>query len=103
METKTINIDIEVVYYWFDLDGGILHQNGDYEKIKKAIQEGDYETFMKYYHYYNYEYKFDNKGGNCTFLPDEAVIFYNNEWVGDMTITSRTGFYMITDEDCHME
>lgn len=103
MKPKTINIDVEVVYYWFDLDNGITHKNGDYDKITQAIQDGDYSTFMDYYHKYNYDYKFDNKGGNMTFFPDEAAIFYNDEWVGDMAITSRTGFNMITDFECYVE
>lgn len=103
MENKTINIDIEVVYYWFDLDNGVLHRNGDYEKIVKTIEEGDYSTFMKYYEFYNYKYHFDNKGGNCTFFPDEAAIFFNDEWIGDINITGRTGFNMITDFECYVE
>lgn len=102
MEIKTINIDIEVVYVWFDLNEGITHQNGDYEKITEAIINGDYSTFMKYYKKYNYDYKFDNNGGGITFFPDTAAIFYNNEWVGDMDITGRTGFNMITDFECYI-
>ena len=102
MENKTINIDIEVIYIWFDVDNGALHHNGDYEKVIKAIQDGDYKTFMQFYKKYNYDYKFDNKGGIASFFPDSAPIFYNGEWVGDMDITGRTGFNMITDYECYI-
>ena len=102
METKTINIDIEVVYIWFDLDNGIAHQNGDYEKITEALKNGDYHTFMDYYQKYNHDYQFDNHGSSITFFPDTAAIFYNYEWVGDMDITGRTGFNMITDYECYV-
>lgn len=103
MENKTINIDIEVVYAWFDLDGGATHKNGDYEKITQAIAEGDYSTFMDYYRKYNYHYEFDNRGRAITFFPDEAAIFFNDEWIGDINITGRTGFNMITDSECYVE
>ena len=93
MKEHTINIDIEVVYFW--TDHLILRQNGDAKKVTKAIEDGDYDTFMKYYNYYNYEYPYDNKGGSTVFFPDRAAIFYKDEYVGDIDITKPLGFSMI--------
>ena len=90
---NTINIDIEIVYYWFD--HLILRQNGDAVKVNNAIQNGDYNTFMKYYNYYNYEYKYDNNGGSIIFFPDVATIYYQDENIGYIDITNPIGFNMI--------
>ena len=94
---NTINVDIEVVYYWFDLDNGIVTLNGDDKIIEEAILNGDFTTFIKYQQYYNYEYKFDNHGGNITFFPNEALIYYNDIYVGQIFVTNETGFNMITE------
>lgn len=94
--SNTINIDVEIIYFWFDHI--LLRENGDAEKFTKAIVDGDYETFMKYYDYYNnkYKYEYDNNGGMICFFPDKAAIFYQNEFVGHIDITSPLGFSMIT-------
>ena len=98
MNNKTINIDIEVIYSWFDFDNQVLHRTGDYNKIFNAIENGDYDTFIQYYKKYNYNY--NNQNEDIRFFPDTAPIFYNGEWIGDMDITCRTGFNMITDNKC---
>ena len=47
---KTINVDIEVVYFWFD-NQNILKNNGDAKIITEIIEEGNYREFMRFYHY----------------------------------------------------
>ena len=39
-----------VAYYWYD--HLLLRENGDAEKVQKAIKEHDFETFMSFYHKY---------------------------------------------------
>lgn len=39
-----------VTYYWYD--HMLLRENGDAEKVQKAIREHDFETFMSFYHKY---------------------------------------------------
>lgn len=93
MKNNTINVDIEIVYFWFD--HLILRENGDAEKVTNAIINGDYDIFMKYYNYYNYVYNYNNNGGSITFFPDVAAIFYQDEYIGNINITNPLGFSMI--------
>lgn len=95
MDQNTINIDVEIIYFWFD-NNNILSQNGDDQLVNKAIEEGDYETFMKFYNYYNNEYKYDSKGGAVIFFPNEAALFYRDECIGQINIIEPLGFSMIT-------
>ena len=87
MSDKTLNVDIEVIYYWYD-DEKVLEETGKKEIIERAINEGDYSTFMLFYHSLN-------KGFNC-FLPPVADLIYNDELIGHVNITNKTGFNMIT-------
>ena len=93
---KTINVDIEVVYFWFD-NQNILNNNGDAKIISEIIKEGNYKEFMRFYHYYNEELEWDNNGKSITFFPKEAAIYFQNEYIGDIDITIPTGFNMITE------
>ena len=96
---KTINVDISVIYNWYD--HLLLRENGDAEKVTKTIENGDYETFMKFYNDYNnrYTYCYDDEEYPMIFFPDTAAIWYHDEIVGDIDITTPVGFNMITDSD----
>ncbi len=87
---NTINVDIEVVYFWYD--HLLLRKNGDAEKVTQAIENGDYDTFMMYYNKYNNKYNKDD----LIFFPEYASIFYRDSWVGTIDITTPIGFSMIT-------
>lgn len=94
IETNTINIDVEVVYYWFD--HLLLRENGDAKIVTNAINNGDYDLFMTFHNYYNKTYSYDNEGGNLCFFPDTAAVFYNDELIGEFNITNPVAFRMIT-------
>lgn len=93
---KTINVDIEVVYFWFD-NQNILNNNGDAKIVTEIIEEGNYEEFMRFYHYYNEELEWDNNDKLIIFFPKIAAIYFQNEYIGDIDITYPTGFNMITE------
>ena len=93
---KTINVDIEVVYFWFD-NQNILKNNGDAKIITEIIEEGNYREFMRFYHYYNEELECDNNEKSTIFFPEMAAIYFQNEYIGDIDITIPTGFNMITE------
>lgn len=90
---NTINVDIEVVYFWYD--HLLLRKNGDAEKVTQAIENGDYDTFMMYYNKYNNKYNKDD----LIFFPEYASIFYRDSWVGTIDITTPVGFSMITSSE----
>lgn len=91
----TINVDIEVDYFWFD-NQDILKNNGDAELVDEVILEGNYDAFMEFYQYYN-NLGYDNeKQQDKVWFPDKAPIYFQDEYVGDIIITEPTGFNMIT-------
>ena len=96
-DLKTINIDVSIVYYWYD--HMVLRQNGDAEKVTEAIAEGDYDTFIKYYNYYNYTYEYEGESGSITFFPSHAALYYHDEVVGMIDITEPLGFSMICESE----
>jgi hypothetical protein len=57
--------------------------------IRKAIQNGDYDTFHEYYVRY----------GNA-FFPDTASISSDHEIIGRVTIDNPAGFALITYNEC---
>ena len=58
----------------------------------KAIQEGDFTVFQKYYYGYNFEY-------GCYF-PSTANLQYKDTIVGHINILNEIGFNMITKYKC---
>ena len=92
---KTINIDIAVIYQWYD--HLILRDNGDAEKVTAAIENGDYETFMYYYNKYPpFKSYYDDEEISVPYFPDTAYIWYQDQLIGNIDITNPLGFSMIT-------
>ena len=76
-----------VFYEWYD--HLLLRENGDAEKVEKAIKEHDFDTFKKFYDQY----------GN-RFFPAHATIYdSDDEWIGEVFVNTRGGFNMITDSE----
>lgn len=90
---KTINVDIEVLYFWYD--HLILRENGDAQKVTDIINNGDYEAFMRYYHTYNTKY-YSKDGDKILFFPPTAALFYQDQLIGEIDILNPLGFSMIT-------
>lgn len=75
---------VEVTYYWYHH----MMNDKDRKTIQKAIDEHDFETFIKYYKHYNSEGikhgYIDNDEFNAFFpivyLPNEASFIVDNEW-----------------------
>lgn len=93
--------DFIIIYYWYD--HLVLRDNGDAEKIQKAIKEHDFDTFMKYYKKYPPFIIEDEEFGKCEihYFPDTASIFSNktNEIIGMIDITTKEGFDLIDESD----
>lgn len=95
---NTVNVDISVVYYWYD--HLVLRENGDAEIIQKAIQEGDFDTFSRMCDKYPSYLVEDEDGAYFVdYFPDTALIWYQDEIVGEIYITNKIGFSMITDSE----
>ena len=62
---------------------------GKTEHIQQVINDGDFDTFMRYYNYY----------GNL-FFPQTASIFSGNELIGRVEIDNPEGFALITYNEC---
>ena len=93
MEYKTVNIDIGVFYLWYD-NRHVLEETGEAEIVTKAIENGDFETFMKIYAKYQPNYD------NDFFFPSTADIFYQDQLIGEIDIINPLGFSLITDSQC---
>ena len=83
-----------VNYYWYD--HLMLRENGDAEKVQKAIEEHDFDTFMKFYLKYT---NITSDGEDIVFFPKYATIWKYDEPIGEVNITTRGGFEMITDSE----
>ena len=83
-----------VTYYWYD--HLLLRENGDAEKVQKAIREHDFDTFMSFYHKYQ---NITSEGEEIIFFPEYARIYINNDYVGEYYILSEYGFNQITDSE----
>lgn len=96
---QILNPDCSVIYFWYD--HLVLRKNGDAEKVTKAINDGDYDTFMKFYHKYPSFKTYYEDLGECEvyYFPDTASIFYNDEIIGRIDITTQEGFNFITDSE----
>ena len=96
MENK-INVDIAVIYHWYDHQ--ILRHNGDAKIVEEAIENGDYDTFIKIYNKYPSYTINDKEFGECevVYFPDTADILYKDQIIGEIYITEPIGFSMITD------
>lgn len=90
MNPKTINLDCEIGYFWYD--HFILRENGDVEIVQRAIEEGDYDTFMEMYNKYEHQEKYNF----WHFFPDEASLLVNDTVIGYIYITKPEGFKLIT-------
>ena len=88
MDDKTLNIDVKVIYHWYDTDK-FLEQEGFKDIIKQALEEGDFKTFSKYYYAYNFDFGW--------YLPSVAEIIYKNQSVGNINILTELGFSLITE------
>ena len=84
----TLDSEVSILYQWF------WHCNPhiDTKEIWNAIQDHDYETFMKWYDILKRE--------DWTYLPSTASILIGDCYVGDVCVvyTPET-FALITDED----
>ena len=76
----------EVYYFWYH---HMCFSSQERNLIRKAIQNGDYDTFHEYYVRY----------GNA-FFPDTASIFSDHEIIGRVTIDNPAGFALITYNEC---
>ena len=89
-----------VTYYWYD--HMLLRENGDAAKVQKAIREHDFETFMSLYHKYQ---NINSEGEDIIFFPNHATMWQydeilgEDEPIGEVDITTRGGFEMITDSE----
>ncbi len=81
-----------VTYYWYD--HMLLRENGDAAKVQKAIKEHDFETFMNFFNEYN-----ANAEDGIVFFPEYATMWQYDEPIGEVDITTRGGFEMITDSE----
>lgn len=91
----------KIVYYWYD--HLVLRDNGDAEKVQKAIKEHDFDTFMKFYDKYPPFYTHDVEFGRCEipYFPKTATIFLKKtgEIIGEIYITIREGFELIDESE----
>ena len=62
---------------------------GKLDSIRQAIDDGDFDTFMRYYHQY----------GN-QFFPRTAYIHSGDKVIGEIDIDNPDGFAMITFNEC---
>lgn len=81
-----------VTYYWYD--HLLLRENGDAEKVQKAIKEHDFETFMFYYNKYQ-----TNRKDDLIFFPKLAHIWENDDCIGQFCVLTKGGFNKITDSE----
>ena len=92
MNERTVNIDVEVHYQWYD--HLVLRDNGDAEIVTKAIEEGDFDTFIEMVKRYS-----PNDENGLIFFPNEAYLYYRDEIIGRINIMSQTGFSLITSSE----
>ena len=85
-----LNSNCKIIYYWYD--HLVLRDNGDAKIVTEAIDNGDFKTFCKI------KSKYPNKN-NIIYFPDNAIIFYNDDIIGNIDITTELGFSFITDND----
>lgn len=79
----------EVIYYWYHhmIDSDVIND------IQDTIDSHDYEKFMAYYNYLN--------SNECTFLPDYAYIFVDDDYFSKINIIdSPEIFSKITYSEC---
>ena len=96
MMENTVNIDVQVIYYWND--HLVLRSNGDAEKITKAIEEGDFSTFMEIYAKYPPYEAIDEEFGAylVSYFPKTASLVYRDQLIGSIDILNPLGFSLIT-------
>jgi hypothetical protein len=84
----TMDSDVDILYQWYTH----LNPDVDVKEIECAIENHDYQTFMKW---------FDKlQGEELEYLPTEAYIYINNAYVGTVCVVYDEGlFAMITDND----
>lgn len=90
MDEKTVNIDVEVHYQWYD--HLVLRQNGDAEIVTKAIEEGDFQTFCEI------AKKYPGRD-DMIYFPQTAYLYYRDEIIGFIDITIPLGFSLITSSE----
>lgn len=83
-----------VTYYWYD--HMLLRENGDAVKVQKAIKEHDFETFISFYYKYQ---NISTEEDDIVFFPSYATMWQYDEPIGEVNVTTRGGFEMITDSE----
>ena len=89
MESKDRNF--RVVYYWYHH----MIDNNIRKDIQSAIDNGDYEKFIMYCEKLNTT--------ACTFLPNEAYIYYGNDCIGEIDVTCNKdviSFITCSESEC---
>ena len=83
-----------VIYYWYDR--GEIRGTEDEKIIEKAIESGDYETFMKMREKYP-----PDADGMFTYFPDEACVYdlIKEDFVDWIDITDPDNFKLIDEND----
>ena len=87
----------KIIYFWYD--HLVLRNNGDAEKVQKAIQKQDFKTFMKFYRKYPSIKWYDDELGKCQacYFPQYASIYSKktNNIIGQIDVTIEEGFKLI--------
>lgn len=91
MEVEKQDQNFSVIYYWYHhmIDPSIRTD------IQSAIDSHDYNKFMTYYEMLNTH--------ACTFLPNEAYIYYGNDCIGELDITCNKNvlsFITYSESEC---
>ena len=94
-----LNPECSVIYYWYD--HLVLRDNGDAKIITEAIIKGDFETFCRIKNKYPTKKYYHKEFGECdlVYFPNYASIFYNDEIIGKIDITTELGFSFITESE----
>ena len=88
MSDKTLNIDVQVIYNWYD-NKHLFEQNGNKQIIEQAIENGDFKTFKKFFVICQNNLNF--------FFPSVATLIYQGQNIGHIDIMNELGFSMITE------
>ena len=69
--------------------------------ITEAIIKGDFETFCRIKNKYPTKKYYHKEFGECdlVYFPNYASIFYNDEIIGTIDITTELGFSFITESE----
>ena len=93
---NTVNIDVAVIYHWYD--HLLLRNNGDANIVTKAIEEGNFQTFINIVKKYPSTYEYDPEFGEyeMPFFPRTASLIYRDNHIGEINIMNPIGFSLIT-------